>query len=816
MTSVLSFLITLFLLIESLPLVWLPTLTVDAADKGADVSTYATGFLYGLAEEGVPSQAMTNSLDISSVSQKVIGGLQHPIGDIDNVSSQLDECDYRVVYLQDAFDTWYYCHEEINAMRDAGTYSWESFLEERYLPIVEEKVRELSQKSYSDSLVYCIYNECDNGVWFGDYSLEENRQNFYEGWKITYDLVKSVDPDAKIGGPGFCDYETQKMEGFMTFCAENDCLPDIIIYHELAYWSIPDWNYHVEDYRRIEKELSIEQELPIIVTEYGTMEDCGNPSTMIHYIMAMERTGVYGNMAYWRLANNLNDTAADDNSPNSNWWLYRKYKEMEGALLKTSSKSADKYNYRDRLDALAALTPDGKKIDMLIPGSDSRFAVKIKNLDETNLGKKVDVKIECVYYKGLTGIVSEPILLRQMTMNVSLCGNLNINVPATDENAVYFLTVTPHDESTEPVRNTNIPVRYEFEDGKLLGSAYTYDSAYSTSGSQQGMCGGFENDGDGVKLEIKAESEGYYNLDIIYGKHNDSGIPQQRDFGQANIKIDSDQGVLYLENTIKSEYTTCKTLSVYLTKGKHTIEISHMNGTFVLDSLIMTKDDSDGKIAILNDSEDDSAFLAVAPYDAYYRIKTNKASDFTVDGAKAETDSESLVYLRRGLNEIVFAEKEIVCEIAEFSEDEADVFTKSFTADMLTLEDGAKLSKDKYGNLFVEGISSEAGKASFTVCAEESGDYRVTLFYSNNAEGGVHSYNVDLIESYVTVSANGESKDVYCRNTYSKYTYRSVTFNLTLNEGENEITLSNSGSTLFNSQTAVAPQIKLITVNSAD
>ncbi len=816
MSKLISFIVSLLLMLESIPLAWLPVLKVDAAVRGADVSTYATGFLYGIAENGVPSEAMTDSIDISSVSQKVIDGLQHPTGDIDHAAPQLEECDYRVVYLQDAFDTWYYCHKEIAEMRENGTYSWESFLEERYLPIVEEKVRELSSKDYAEDIVYCIYNECDNGIWFGDYGKEENRQNFYEGWKITYDLVKSINPDARIGGPGFCDYETSKIEGFMSYCAENNCVPDVIIYHELAYWSIPDWHLHVDDFRRIEDSLSIEGDLPIIVTEYGTMEDCGNPSTMIHYIMAMERTGVYGNMAYWRLANNLNDTAADDNSPNSNWWLYRKYKEMEGSLLAVNSKTASVYNYRDRLDALAALTPDGKKINMLIPGSDSKFTLKLENLDQTNLGKEVDITLECVYYKGLTGIVSEPVLLRQMTKSVSLCGDLSFNIPATDENAVYFLSVIPHEDDFEPVRNTNIPVRYEFEHGKLLGDAYTYDSAYATSGEIKGMCGGFEKDGDGIKLNIRAESAGYYDLDIIYGKHNDSGIPSGRDFGQANIKIDSDEDTIFFENTIKSEYTTCKTITVYLSKGRHTIELSHKEGTFVLDSLIMTKSDSDKEIALLDDSADGSAFLAVAPYDGYYRMLTNTAAAYTVDGARGESNGDGVIYLRRGLNELCFASSGVECEIFETQAEPEDVFSQSFSAQELTVNDGAVLSTDKYGNSFIEGITSQGGSAAFTVNADKTADYRVTLLYANNSEGGVHDYNVDLIENYVTVTANGESRDVFCRNTYSRYTYRTVTFNITLNEGENVILLTNSGSTLFNGMPAAAPQIRTITVNSVN
>ena len=449
MSQIISFIITFIIMIESIPLVWVPTLTVDASKELAPVSTRATGFLYGLAEEGVPSDVMTDSLDISSVSQKVPEGLQHPTGDMGHVAPQLDECDYTVVYLQDAYSTWYYCHDEIMEMRKAGTYDWKTFITESYFPLIREKVELLKNAPYKDKLVYCIYNECDNGVWFGNYVDgvaqydETGRQNFYEGWKMTYDFVKSLDSDAVIGGPGFCDYETVKMEGFVKYCAENDCMPEVMIYHELAWWSIPDWHKHVEDYRRIEDTYGV-KELPIIVTEYGTMEDCGNPTTMLHYIIAMEKSGVYGDMAYWRLANNLNDTAADDNSPNSNWWLYRKYAEMDGNHLEVTSGSQDKYNYRERLDGIATITEDKETINMIVTGSNDKRAVKVKNLDETALKSGVNVKIECVYYQGLTGIVSSPVLLRQYNAKPS-CGSLNINIPGTDTDAVYFITLSKAD-----------------------------------------------------------------------------------------------------------------------------------------------------------------------------------------------------------------------------------------------------------------------------------------------------------------------------------------------------------------------------------
>ena len=819
MGKILSLVISLILMIENLPLFWNPVLQIDAGKPLGEITTKATGFLYGLAEPGVPSEAMTDSLDISSVSQKVIDGLQHPTGDADRLKNQLTETDYTVVYLQDAFDTWYYAWEEIGEMRKNGTYDWKEYITEVYFPIVREKVTELKDKDYSNKLVYCIYNECDNGVWFGNYVDgwaqydEIGRQNFYEGWKMTYDLVKSIDEDALIGGPGFCDYETVKMEGFMSYCKENDCVPEIMIYHELADWSTTDWKMHVEDYRRIEKENGI-SELPIIVTEYGTMEQCGNPSQMIHYIYEIERTGTYGNMAYWRLSNNLNDTCSDDNTPNSNWWLYRKYAEMDGqrlAVTVDSLKDRHKHdgNWRRDYKGIASINDEKNKLDIIAVGSDNPRAIEISNLSKTNLGKKVDVKVECVYYNGLNTPVYAPIVLRQYTANVP--GKLTINIPGTDTDAVYFVSVTPHKEGTEIIRNQNIPVRYEFEDGRLLGTAYTYDSAYATTGEIQGMVGGIEKDGDGVRLKIKAPQKGTYKLDIVYGKHNDSGIPEERDFATANFTLDGKTTELKLSNTIKSEYTNLYSMTLDLSMGIHTIKFTHNDGTYVLDSCLLYLEKEDKDIYVLSDNADGTAFLAVAPYDGWYTVNgLNGKTAATIDGISTEVENGSVVYLRRGLNEIKLSSG---ADLA-ISKDSDSGFSTTVKANEMTLSGSAELITDKYGNTFVDSISSLDGKADFSINIPANGDYRVTLNYANNAEGGVHSYNVDLIERYATFTANGESQDVYCRNTFSRYNFKTVTFTMKLKAGENNVSITNSGSYLFNGMTAYAPQIAEVTVNA--
>ena len=83
-----------------------PTVTFDAADRTGSVTDGASGFLYGIAQDGVPSYNMTESIHLSSLSTKTTLGLQHPIGEMEDVAAQAlssGSCDYLVVYLQDIY-----------------------------------------------------------------------------------------------------------------------------------------------------------------------------------------------------------------------------------------------------------------------------------------------------------------------------------------------------------------------------------------------------------------------------------------------------------------------------------------------------------------------------------------------------------------------------------------------------------------------------------------------------------------------------------------------------------------------------------------
>ncbi len=830
------------------------TMVFDFSKKTGEVKKGASGYLYGIAENGVPSAEMVESIDVQTISQKVSGGLQHPVGDIDNADKMLKDVKYEVVYLQDIYDTWYYKYDDIMTARSKGEYDWQEFLNSDYLPKVEKTVKRMSEKTYKAPVVYCLYNECDNGIWFGESQKDDNpdnkygvwcdyndsgKDNFNLAWKQTYDLVKSLDKNALIGGPGFCDFDVYELEYFLTFCKDNNCLPDIMIYHELAEREAYYFDEHIRDYRALEKKLGI-NELEIIITEYGMMSENGYPGEMVKYITQFENCKVYGDTAYWRLADNLNDTCADDNSPNAQWWLMRWYTDMKGETVKSTNKdilSSDFANFfKYRYDSLSfngfmgIASTNGSEIDVVCGGGERKSRVQLKHLDSTGLyGKEVTVTVEETVYKGLYGIVNKPVIIKQF--NTKLKKSLTVELGKLDKANAYHIVITEM-QGKDEIEEAR-PIRYEFENGTLLGKAYTYDSYAPASGGNEekhDLVGGMENEGDGVEITINIPDDGNYMLDFIYGNSNDGKWLEngrQDPNGRVNTKVKlsfdgKQKDIIELPNTIKSEYTSCYSLPYeYYKAGEHTIRLEHVEGTYVLDSLVVTPESgTEQYIAILPDedrtTESSNAFLAVAPHDGYYYYACN-AAEMSVNGNKSKIYKEAAVYLKRGLNYIEIPANDIVLLTISSDKELKECNMFGFSPKDFTLNGRASvktITVDDKKYPYIDGLTNGSGSAALTVNADVSGAYCFTVEYSNNDEGGVHDYNVDLIERYFTVSVNGKKQgNIYCRNTYSWQTRKTVTFTADLKKGKNTVVLSNDNSENFNGKSTSAPYIFNLNVN---
>lgn len=786
----------------------IPTVTFDFSSQ-SELTGRASGFLYGFAEEDIPSSEIAESIGINALATKTAGGLQHPIGDVRDVSDTFLSAggEMLMVYTQDMYDTWYYQLDSL----------------EEYNEKVKKTVTEMENSPYKDSLVYCIYNEMDNGAWLGSFWEEENRYKFYDAWKDTYSLVKEINPKARIAGPGHCGYNYDFIKEFLVYCKGNDCLPEVVVWHELSDQSIYRIKSNFEGYYSVCDELGIER-LPVCISEYGLMRTNGIPGESVKWISRLEEQDAYGCVAYWRLANNLSDTVSDDVTPNSNYWVYNFYAKMKGKELHSEEWDMLHSNIGNWLKgkyplmnkgfiALSSFDDKEEKFYILTGGSDRSSKIRIKNLgDAFSDGEKLTAKISYVDYKGLGGAVNTPVTAEIKSITVK-GGSITFTVPCQRESQAFFIEITKGEG--ESYKNPVKTVRYEAEAAVLPEELSGTDAvAYSVS---EGKCVKGITGDTPVTFNIKADKAGTYRLDMVYGNANTC------DYGRKSIEvIITENGIINsvkCPSSVKEDCMECVTIYVDLKKGRNEITIKPAEGTLVLDFIDITNeinlyDVHFEKLESRNTTEENAYYL-ITPFDGFYKL--NGYSDkrpVLINGKKINGNLSGIFYFSRGFNKIVlpdgaYAENVQMCDNYDGG--------LIFTPDDVTLLGEAVVSDNENTSTgrCIGWISSEnGGGIEFKVNAPTGGMYAVTIEYANNEEGGYHDYNVDLVERYISLFVNGEKKGNYFfRSTYSWDHFKTKTIMVELGEGENTLTLTNDGSYSFNNRLTYAPDIGSISVN---
>lgn len=783
-----------------------PTVTVDFSAQ-SELTGRASGFLYGFAEEDIPTTEIAESMGINALATKTAGGLQHPIGDVRQVSETFLSAggEMLMVYTQDMYDTWYY---QLDSLPE-------------YNEKVRKTVTEMENSPYRDSLVYCIYNEMDNGAWLGSFWEEENRYKFYDAWKDTFSLVKSINPDAKIAGPGHCGYNYDFIKEFLAYCKENDCIPEVMVWHELSDQSIYWMESNFNGYYSICDELGIER-LPVCISEYGLMRTNGIPGESVKWIQRLEKQDAYGCVAYWRLANNLSDSVSDDVTPNSNYWVYNFYGKMKGKELGVREWDMIHSNIGNWLKgkyplmnkgfiALSSFDETEEKFYVLAGGSDKNSKVVIENLDGAFAnGDKFTVKISYVDYKGLGGAVISPV--RCATKNITVRnGRLSFTVPFERESQAFFIEIEKGDG--ESYKNDVSTLRFEAENASLPeGLSGTDAVAYSVS---EGKCVKGITSDTPVKFSIKAKTAGLYRLDMVYGNANTG------DTGRKSIEVEiKENGIVNLVNcpsSIKEDCMECVTIFVDLKKGNNEITVRPMEGTMVLDFIDLTLNAVNSAFVerlTSRNVKEENAYSVVVPEDGYYKLSDlTDDSLVTINGFEINGSGNGVFYFGRGYSKIVLPEGASLSGIEPAMTD-----TKAkVNPDDIRLRGEATNEEDAFSSSGrrIGWISSENESGiEFTVYAQKAGYYALTVEYANNEEGGYHDYNVDLVERYVSVFLNGEKQgNFFFRSTYSWDNFKTKTITLYLTEGENIIEFSNDGSYNFNNKVTYAPDIGGIYVN---
>ncbi len=759
------------------------SLVVDFSESEGEITYGAIGFLYGLAEPDVPNANLLNGIKPQVLATRVPNGLQHPSGDIAKVQSTFFENGGQnaIIYMQDIYPDWYYAYRS------------------DHLATMEKVIDSLIVLEYSDKFIYQPFNEMNNGVWYGDFNVKENRIKFYDAYKQMYQLIKEKTNGAPVGGPAYTDYNSKLIREFLVYCLENDCVPDVMIWHELMWYSTYGLKDNVSDYRAIEKELDIEPRR-IIIDEYGTFKDIGNPGNLIQYISSFETTKTEACLAFWRIPNNLNDLASDNNTPTSSWWLFNWYSNMQGETFSTK-KTTDTFHNFSGISSL-----DEEKATILCGGTNGNGTITLKNLKSTSLfknAKSLSYSIEYLDFNGLSAPSSGGIQLEQGTLCLDSQGTATIKIDNLSFSRAYRINLYPsYDLILAPNKTSfDTPIRYEAEKSTTNATILKKDNVrYASSEGAVRL----DKNGHYLTFNCNVNESGYYKINIAY-----MSAPRISDAivnARLKIKINNNVSVEYLNNTLTDQASSSFTTYAYLNSDNNTIILEEEFGDVTVDFIDILKvsntiEDYEYRInGRLNYNDD---YIIVTEKSGYYNILTI-AEVLTVNGLNV---TSNFVYLQNGLNYLTLSQKDQSLEAVYLSNDGSLTYNVS---DASGAETYLIQNEHAPSGEYVKNVPANH-ELSFNVDIEHEGFYALTTVYSYHEIFGTHSYNEKLVERYATVKINGsKEKTVYFANTYSNYNFKENNIFIYLREGINNISFINEADYIWNNLTPKLPNIALI------
>ncbi|WP_037680117.1 CBM35 domain-containing protein [Streptomyces griseus] len=796
-------------------------LTVDLASSEGPVMLGANGALYGLSDDGVPSEAALAPLKITSVSQKPEGGAQHPNGDALTVSKSF----FRngggevLVMMQDTYAKWPY--------EDLGI--------DDYLPKVDKIAKEVAADPNSDRFVYIPFNEPDQ-IWYklgvsDQAQYEANRDRFFKDWKTVYERIRAIDPDARIAGPNEAGYHSRLLKDFLAFAKRENVLPQVTTWHELDSGSLRDFQAHYDDYRSIERAVGIAP-LPVNIDEYANRRDLSVPGQLVQWVSMFERNKVFANQAYWDAAGNLSGNVARSNIPNGGWWFFRWYAGLTGDTVKVTPPQA---NTIDTLQGLASLDTSRRQAQVLLGGSDGDADVVVENVSGSLFGRTVTATVAEAAWSGYEGQHRAPRVLARTKVRVADDGTVSVPLRGLHKMSAYRIVLTPGGSGTPAAASVPWSASHEAEDAAITdGKVYTQGTVsnangYAASGTKD--VGSLNAATSKVDFTVNVPETGTYDLAILYG--NQSGAPATQ-----KLSVDGGEPVIVTyPSTENWTYRAKKDVTVRLTAGTHVLSLAKGDAEVTLDRVDLTArtgrpstsyeatladisgrpsyDYSSsagvGTGALVLRSGDKAVFDVYAPRDGYYTVvpRASAALQLALHGEKvAAAPGRTLrLYLVAGNNRVAVTARHAAVRSLDVSGDGSDTGTLSYEGASATLAGGAKLvgSAHASSGSYIGWLGNSADStAEFTVNAPRPGRYLLVVHYAHNdRRDNGHAYNTDIMSRTADIAVgSGAPRKVTFKNTWSWDDYWTVGVPVDLVRGSNTVTFGNA--------TAWAPNIDRI------
>lgn len=430
MKKLIGVLLSLVLILTAVPVTHVTaanTMVVDCNSVIREATHCANGSLYGIIEN---TPGDINSL-VAPLHPFVMrnparggSGNQHPYGDAIKVAKRLSSIPGAKVSidLADILPYW--------------PYQWPGM--SGWLNQVKSFINDKKASGCTNWYGYEIWNEPD-GTW------KSQNGTFEELWRQTYNLIRQNDPNEKIIGP--CDswYNNNRMKSFLQYCKANNCIPDIISWHELS--GIEGVSSHIKAYRQLEKELGI-RELPISINEYcdAKHELEGQPGSSARFIGKFERYKVDSAMITWWFVphpGRLGSLLATDTQKGAGWYFYKWYGDMTGNMVNVTPPNDNSA----LVDGAACVDKDKQYISFIFGGpNDGTIRTTFKNLPSF-IGSNANIKVEKIDWVSKDTVSYGPKTVSNQNYAV-VNGQITVSVSGCNESSGYRIYITKGDGSS--------------------------------------------------------------------------------------------------------------------------------------------------------------------------------------------------------------------------------------------------------------------------------------------------------------------------------------------------------------------------------
>ncbi|WP_424000264.1 NEW3 domain-containing protein [Haloarcula salina] len=427
-------------------------MTVDVGKSTQEANYNASGFLYGLSDDGQdPSDKWLSPLNAGLFvggGARLDGGAWAKGGEdgyetrwemVEQQYERVTTLDSDPEYVIRISDLWgadavTVVDEDDPWPGDGGDWdSWDALLERI---VSDVKASDMNP----EEIQFEIWNE-------PNYDLFWNRstERFRELWRRGVRKLRTLYPQARIVGPNYTHLLPDLRDRFVEWLEmtiESETVPDIINWHDLQEWNDP-----VEDAEAIREILDEHDlDLPLEINEYLPISQL-NAGYNAWDMVRIEKSDVeYASLGVWtaccdspQLVGLLSSTD-DGPTPSGRWWIYERYGSITDQLLATTG-SADV----DAVAGTSSVSQKGDAVQVILGnrGYTGDVGVALENLDtdsvELSHGNRIEVTVERIPSED---IVESPETVKHYNVTASTAAH-TITIPWDDQTNAYAVTLEP-------------------------------------------------------------------------------------------------------------------------------------------------------------------------------------------------------------------------------------------------------------------------------------------------------------------------------------------------------------------------------------